>query len=117
MESIFTDFLAILCAAAGWHYLFHSKAAVRLASLESAPINARRIALRRLCGAVLILLGAAIFIATVAQNRAGPATFLACWLAVIVLLILLVALAWADLRGTAKLRQKLRQKLSGGGSS
>jgi hypothetical protein len=108
MQSLFTDLFSFLCVVCGWYYLFYSKAADRLAPLEDAPINARRILLRRICGIALSLLGAAIFTAKIAQERARPAAILACWLVVLILLIAVVALAWADMRLTAKLRRKLR---------
>jgi cytochrome bd-type quinol oxidase subunit 2 len=108
MQSLLTDLFSLSCVLAGWYYLFYSKAAARLAKLEETALNARRIFLRRICAIVLILLGAAIFTAKIAQDRSHPAASLACWLAVLILLAAVIALAWADMRLTLKLQRKLR---------
>src|SRR5436853_9719 len=53
--------LALLIAAAGWHYLFYSRAAERLAGVEQQRLNRLRVVLRRAGGAVLLVLGPTFF--------------------------------------------------------
>jgi len=103
------DIFSLLCVLAGWFYLVHSKAAGRLASLESAAINNRRIALRRLCGTAMLLLGAGFFAGCHLADSGRPGLFLALWLIVLTLLALIVLLALADVRLTWKLREQLRR--------
>ena len=52
---------ALLTGAAGWFYLFYSRAAHRLAGIEDQRLNARRVALRRVGGVAMLLLGGFFF--------------------------------------------------------
>ena len=99
---------ALLTGAAGWFYLFYSRAAHRLGGIEDERLNARRIALRRVGGVAMLLLGGFFFAGFYAfedPNRT-PTAFLAVWLTVFALLVALVVLALIDLRLTRQLRRR-----------
>jgi len=103
--------LAFLTAAAGWFYLFYSKAAERLAGLEAEQINRKRGRLRRIGGAVMLLLGVGLYLgfrAADADNH--PGTFVVFWLINMGLMTALVLLALIDVRLTARLRKTLRAR-------
>jgi hypothetical protein len=106
---------ALLTGASGWFYLFYSRAAQRLAGIEDQRINDRRIALRRVGGAVMLLLAGLFFTGVYALDQPGwaPVTIMAVWLAVFVLLIAVVVLAMIDLRLTRKLRRGRRTRDKG----
>ena len=99
--------LALLIGVAGWYYLFYSKAAVRLEAIEGIAINQRRQRLRRINGLVMLLLAGSFYagIFTVNPDQT-PQAFVAVWLSVLLLLLVIVVLAVADLRLTTKLRGK-----------
>lgn len=99
---------ALLTGAAGWFYLFYSKAAVRLASVEDQRLNQRRIALRRIGGVAMLLLGGFFYAGFYAFDRPGqtPGAFLGVWVTVLVLLLIIVVLALIDVRLTQRLRQR-----------
>jgi hypothetical protein len=96
---------ALLTAAAGWYYLFYSSAARRLGGIEDSATNRLRVRLRRVCGAVIILMAAAFYAGTVAftQDRIGEAALL--FGAMMLLMLAMVLLGLIDLRLTAKLRR------------
>lgn len=100
------DTFAILTAAAGWYYMFYSRAAHRLESIENRQINVIRIRLRRLGGGVMLLLGI-LFFAGFQELRPGP--FVAVWSGVLFSLAAIVVLALIDVRLTWKL-QKARRR-------
>lgn len=105
MRVVLADILSFLCAVAGWYYLFYSKAAARLAAVESAHLNAIRVALRRVSGAAMFLLAVALFAGSNSvDERRTPNAFLAIWISVMVLLAIILLLALADMRLTLKLR-------------
>ncbi len=99
--------LALLIGVAGWYYLFYSKAALRLSGLENPGINLRRRWLRRVNGFMMLLL-AVLFYAGFygVEDQQSPQAFVLVWIGVMALLFVIVFLAVADLRLTAKLRQK-----------
>jgi hypothetical protein len=99
---------ALLTGAAGWFYLFYSRAAHRLSEIEDQRLNDRRVALRRAGGIVMLLLGAFFFAGFVALDdpQGSPAAFAGIWLTVILLLVTLVVLAMIDLRLTSRLRAR-----------
>jgi hypothetical protein len=101
---------ALLTGAAGWFYLFYSRAAHRLSGIEDQRLNDRRIALRRVGGVVMLLLGALFFAGFVGLDKdpaeQSPAAVLGIWGAVLVLLVVIVVLALIDLRLTSRLRAK-----------
>jgi hypothetical protein len=107
---LLADILALLCGVAGWFYLFYSKAAARLASVESARLNAIRVALRRVSGAAMVLLGIALFAGSNSvDEQKAPNVFLAIWISVLLLLATILLLALADVRLTLKLRSGPRR--------
>ena len=101
---------ALLTAAAGWYYLFYSRAATRLADLEDERINGRRVRLRRAGGVAMLLLGGLLYagLRTLDNPNQSPGVFLGVWLAVLALLAVLVVLALVDVRLTHRLRSRQR---------
>jgi len=98
---------ALIVMVAGWYYLFYSRAATGLAGIEAAGANARRAALRRVGGAVMLLLGVAIFIGAYTVNQERPTlAFAVIWGAVCLLLGAIVVLGAIDVRLTWKLRHR-----------
>ena len=97
---------ALITAAAGWFYMFYSGAAKRLQGIENQRLNARRVVLRRVGGAAMFLLGVFFFAGFYAfeDPKRSPSKFLAVWLTVFALLILVIVLAMVDLRLTRQLR-------------
>jgi drug/metabolite transporter (DMT)-like permease len=98
---------ALLTGAAGWFYLFYSRGAHGLSGIEDQRLNGRRIALRRVGGLAMLLLGGfffALFYAFEDPHR-QPALFLGVLVAVFLLLIVLVVLAMIDVRLTRRLRR------------
>lgn len=98
---------ALLAGAAGWYYLFYSKAAHALRPVEGDRTNNRRLRLRRVNGLMMLLLAVAFFAGfrTVDEKR-SPVAFLLVWLAALLLLAIIVVLAMVDLRLTLKLRHR-----------
>ena len=104
MHEPFGFFIPLLVGVAGWYYLFYSRAAHRLATIEVNAANARRIRLRRMNGAVMLVLAALIYIgARGIDPEQRPRAFLAVWIGVFFLLLAVVVLALVDLRLTMKL--------------
>jgi UDP-N-acetylmuramyl pentapeptide phosphotransferase/UDP-N-acetylglucosamine-1-phosphate transferase len=97
------DIFSLLTAAAGWYYLFYSRAAQKLGAVEEGRINARRVQLRRAGGGVMLLLGVLFFAGF--QEGLANATFLGIWCGVLVLLGAIVVLALYDVRLTLKLHK------------
>jgi hypothetical protein len=98
---------AILCAAAGWYYLFFSRAADRLGAVDGDAVNRRRRLLRRVNGATLFLLATAFYAGFFSvDSHRTPRAFVAIWLAVMLLLAVAVVLAGADIRLTARIRRR-----------
>jgi CDP-diglyceride synthetase len=102
--------LALIIAAAGWYYLFYSQAAHRLGTLEATTANIKRVRLRRLNGAAMILLAVLLYVGTRAIDpQQSPRAFVYAWLGVIALLLLIVTLVLVDLRLTHDLRRRARK--------
>lgn len=110
LRTLVVDGFSLLCAIAGWFYLFYSKAASRLAPVESRRLNMLRVRLRRICGAAMFLLAVAFFAGFNTVDERTPQLFLAVWLGVLILLLAVVALALADLRLTWRLHHRRDQK-------
>jgi hypothetical protein len=107
MESTLAiDVVALACGVAGWFYLFYSKAAAKLAGVESARQNSVRIILRRVCAAALVLLGAAFFAGFNIDEHRNPGAYLGVWAAALLLLLVITILVAADLGLTLKLRRR-----------
>ena len=98
---------ALLTGAAGWYYLFYSRAAHRLSAVEDQALNNRRIALRRVGGVAMLLLGGFFFAGFywIDDPHPTPARFLGVWLTVFALLVVIVVLALIDLRLTRRLKR------------
>lgn len=101
--------LALLVGIAGWFYLFYSKAAHRLAAVEASPVNRLRQRLRRLNGAVMVVIAALFYTGFAINPDLQKRTYLAVWSGVMLLLLVVLALAVIDLRLTASIRRRLRQ--------
>jgi H+/gluconate symporter-like permease len=98
--------LSLLIGIAGWYYLLYSRAAHRLSIIESQKPNTRRIVLRRVNGAAMIVLAVLLYVATNGIDvQERPGAFAAVFLAVLVLLLAIVVLAMIDVRMTLKLRR------------
>ena len=107
MTTALADIFALACGVAGWFYLFYSKAAKRLAAVESAAQNALRVLLRRLCGAAMILLGIGFYAGfNAVDDQRDPVMFLAVWMGTMLLLLLIAALVAGDIHLTRALRKK-----------
>jgi uncharacterized membrane protein len=103
------DIFSLVCGFTGWYYLFYSKAAAGLSSVESSRRNTLRIALRRICGATMFLLGIAFFAGfNTVDDRRTPRAYALVWIGVMVLLLVILMLVATDIRLTWKLRRKSR---------
>jgi hypothetical protein len=102
---------ALLTGVAGWHYLFFSRAAARLAGIEEQRLNDRRMRLRRVGGAVMVAL-AILFYAGFNAVRPfeQPEAFVAIWAGVFLMLALIMVLALIDIRLTWRMRHGPRQR-------
>jgi len=107
----FAAILSILTGISGWYYLFYSRAAQRLSGIEEERLNLRRMRLRRIGGAVMLLLAAGLYLGFyAASEQVRPTLFVVVWCAVMILMVLLVLLALLDVRLTYRLRgQRLGQ--------
>ncbi|HEX8525166.1 MAG TPA: hypothetical protein VF669_23145 [Tepidisphaeraceae bacterium] len=107
--------LAFLIGAAGWFYLFYSRAASNLSLIEDQKLNARRVSFRRFNAVLMLILAVLLAVGyyafdpeqLTAQNRAVLAIV---WLAVLALLSGILILALIDVRLTYKLRQAIRER-------
>jgi hypothetical protein len=103
---VLTAVLSLLAAVAGWYYMFYSIAAQKLGGIEEQSINQWRIRLRRIGGFAMFLLAVLMFAGVWSvDERGSPGAYLLIWAGVIALLLLIVILAFFDLRLTAKLRR------------
>ena len=99
--------LSLLTGIAGWFYMFYSKAAQGLGRVEEQRLNNHRIRLRRVGGAVMLVLAGLMYVGWYAVSLDPPTLAAAgVWLAVLVLLALLSVLAMVDMRLTLRLRQR-----------
>ena len=105
METIPAIF-CLVTGAAGWFYLFYSRAAHRLGAIEDERINQARIRLRRIGAGAMILLAIAFAVGYYGVNVGEPtATFAIAWGCVLLLLPVMLGIGLADLRLTRKLRR------------
>jgi len=109
--SIIPGIFALLVAAAGWFYLFYSRAAEKLALIEDSSLNLRRVRLRRTSGLLLIVLGMLLYAGSYSLDWDKPTVwFLVIWLGVMVLVGVVTLLALLDLRLTQKLRHSRKRE-------
>ena len=109
--------LCLLVAAAGWYYMFYSRAAQKLAGIENAEANRRRVLLRRINGGTMCALAVVLYIGIAALQRTdehGTAhpdlkLFAGMMFAVLALMATLLVLGLIDLRLTQNLRRRQRQ--------
>ncbi len=107
----FVAILSLLIAVAGWHYLFYSRSAPGLASLELPSSNRRRIRLRRAGGCAMMALAVCFFAGFFTVDFGQqPHAFVAIWLTVFVLLAVILVLGLIDMRLTMKLRQDQKRE-------
>jgi Na+/H+ antiporter NhaD/arsenite permease-like protein len=100
------DMFAVLTAAAGWYYMFYSRAAQNLEPLEARQLNRARVRLRRIGGGFMMLLGVLFFAGF--QNL-RPMAYIAVWIGVLIALAAIVILALIDMRLTWKLQKHRRR--------
>jgi hypothetical protein len=116
MPPVLPTAFALLTAAAGWFYLFYSRAARNLAGVEGAADNRARVLLRRAGGCCMIALAVCFFMGSTTFTPAEehPAGFVASWFAVLLLLGTTIVLALIDVRLTVRLRRRARGRIPGG---
>ena len=103
--------LALLIAIAGWFYMFYSRAAANLGSIENEQLNLKRIRLRRVGGFVMLLLAVAFFaLFYTFDSKEQAEEFVLTLLAVLLLLCMILVLGLIDLRLTLKLRRSIRKQ-------
>ena len=102
--------LALLTAAAGWYYMFYSRAAHGLSDYENPELNHRRILLRRIGGGAMFLLGIAFYAGFELMDRQAPVLFALTWAAIALLMFAVVTLGLIDLRLTLRLRRRDRDE-------
>ncbi len=105
MRTLLPAIFSLLVAAAGWFYMFYSRAAHHLQGLENDLLNLRRIRLRRIGGFIMFLLAIAFFVLFQPYVWDSSMGALGMLLVVMFLLLALVVLALIDLRLTWQLRK------------
>jgi Na+/H+ antiporter NhaD/arsenite permease-like protein len=104
---------ALLTAAAGWFYLFYSRAAHNLSNVENQADNRNRVLLRRAGGVCMIALGVCFFMGfNTFDPKERPSAFVTTWFAVFLLLGTTMVLALIDVRLTIRLRRRREQQAS-----
>jgi hypothetical protein len=108
---VFSTIFSLLVAAAGWYYMFYSRAAANLNGIEDEALNRRRHRLRRAGGFVMFLLAIALFAGFHSVDSATSAQgFVLVWLTVFLLLLTVLLLAMMDLRLTWMLRRRRQRR-------
>ena len=93
MLRAFCAIFSLAVAAAGWYYMFYSRAASRLSGIEDAHVNSMRIWLRKINGLLMFLLAISFFAGFFAVDLDHPTRMTAfVWLAVCGLVLALLAL-------------------------
>ena len=105
MRQFLPAIFSLLVAAAGWFYMFYSRAAQTLGEFEQDQRNLRRIRLRRVGGFMMFCLAIAFFIGFQPYIEASRTAFLGVWMLVMFLLLAIVVLGLIDLRLTWQLRK------------
>jgi hypothetical protein len=114
---ILAGILSLLIAAAGWYYMFYSRAAHQLSGIEGAAANRKRITLRRVNGATMCALAVVLYIGTAAlarqdeqgHPRPDVKLFAGMMLTLLLLIVALLVLGLMDLRLTHDLRRRIRR--------
>ena len=106
---ILAGILALLIAAAGWYYMFYSRAAQNLSAIEGGDVNRRRVILRRINGFLMCALAVVFYIGVAALARRDIKLFAGMMFAVLALMAALLVFGLIDLRLTHALRKQLRR--------
>lgn len=107
MIGFFPAILCLLIGASGWYYMFYSRAAEKLSGIEGGESNRRRVRLRRANGLAMFLLAVAICAGFYSFDpKASPFGFVATWVTVFILLVVIMLLGLLDLLLTKRLRRK-----------
>ncbi len=102
-----SSFFSLLVGAAGWYYMFYSRAAAHLEPIEGQSTNQARRRLRQIGGFCMLLIGGLFFAGFHAVDAATtPSAFVAVWFSVFVLLLAVVLLAMIDMRLTLKMHRR-----------
>jgi UDP-N-acetylmuramyl pentapeptide phosphotransferase/UDP-N-acetylglucosamine-1-phosphate transferase len=109
MEDYLPAIFALIVGAAGWYYLFYSRAALQLQGIENARQNQRRVRLRQVGGFVIICLAASFYAMFVMLRRQRLTAAVSLLVVVTLLMAGLIVLGWIDLRYTQKMRQERRR--------
>jgi drug/metabolite transporter (DMT)-like permease len=105
--NLLTGLFSLLIAAAGWYYMFYSRAATNLSGIERQDTNRRRHRLRQVGGGIMLLLAVCMYAGfNTVDPQTNPSPFVIVWMTVFVLLLVTVILAMIDLRLTWKLRHR-----------
>ncbi len=105
MRTFLPAIFSLLVAAAGWFYMFYSRAAHNLSGVEHDARNLRRIRLRRVGGFMMFLLAVAFFIGFQPYVWQSDLIAMGVWMLVMFLLLAIVVLGLIDLRLTWQLRK------------
>ena len=105
MRTYLPAIFSLIVAAAGWFYMFYSRAAHHLGEFEHDRRNLRRIRLRRVGGFVMFLLAIAFFVLFQPYVWRSSVATLGMLLLVMLLLLTIVVLGLIDLRLTWQLRK------------
>ena len=106
---VLAGILALLIAAAGWYYLFYSRAAQNLSAIEGNESNRRRVFLRRTNGFLMCALAVVFYIGVAALARSDLKLFVWMMFAVLALMAALLVFGLIDLRLTHALRKQIRR--------
>jgi hypothetical protein len=111
MSSLLAGIFALVIGAAGWFYMFYSKAAASLQGFEEQSINTRRVRLRRIGGFCMILLAMGMYVGVAGLDWEKPTLWFAIvWVLVMALVFVITLLALIDLRLTKQLRQRRKRE-------
>ena len=109
-----TSIFSLLVGAAGWYYMFYSRAALKLSCVEGEQRNRLRQRCRQANGFVMFCLAVALYAGfNTADPHTSAQTFISVWLGVFVMLLIIVLLAMVDLRLTWQLRHGRRKPPQG----
>jgi hypothetical protein len=110
MVSSLLAIFSLFVAASGWHYLFQARGPYATVEDPTYRYNIRRLHFRKLGGLLMLVLGSLIFAGFFAVDQSEPTSaFIAIWLSVMTLVLIVILLALVDLRLTLKMRQIQRQ--------
>ncbi|MBC7783757.1 MAG: hypothetical protein H7144_07945 [Burkholderiales bacterium] len=111
MTSYLPPIFSLLVAAAGWFYFLHAGRAEHLVKFEAQSDNRLRIRLRRVGGVGMMLLAVAFYVGFAVADRHGSGIIvITCMLSVLVLLVVVLFLAWVDIRLTRKMRETVKRR-------